>query len=142
MNLRKVLNIAWRNLYVTYTDRNLILIMIATPLALATIIGLSFSGFISGGNDVPIHDIPVAVVNLDQTVNANGTEINNGQIVVNLLIPPADSTNAETALTDLTNAVQLDDPDAARAAVDAGTYAAAIIIPADFSQKVTYTQSH
>jgi linearmycin/streptolysin S transport system permease protein len=142
MNFRKVLTIAWRSLYVTYTDRNLILIMIATPLALATIIGLAFSGFISGGNDVPIHDIPVAIVNLDQTVNANGTQINDGQILVNLLIPPADSTATDTALTDLTNAVQVDEPEAARAAVDAGTYAAAIIIPADFSQKVTYTQTH
>src|SRR5215468_9739934 len=104
MNFRKVLNIAWRSLYVTYTDRNLILIMIATPLALATIIGLAFSGFISGGNDVPIHDIPVAIVNLDQTVNANGTQVNDGQILVNLLIPPADSTVTDTVLTDLTNA--------------------------------------
>src|SRR5262245_12754093 len=139
MNFRKVLTIAWRNLYVTYTDRNLILIMIATPLALATIIGLAFSGFISGGNDVPIRNIPVAVVNLDQGVTANGTTVNNGQILVDLLMPPPDAATSDTALTDLTNAVRLDDPDAARAGVDDGTYAAAIIIPSDFSQKVTYT---
>ena len=48
--LRKILVLAWRELYATYSDRNLILIMIATPLALATIIGTAFNGFLSGGS--------------------------------------------------------------------------------------------
>jgi len=141
VNLRKILNLAWYSLYVTYTDRSLILIMIATPLALATIIGSAFSGFLSGGN-APIRDIPVAVVNLDQGITANGAVVNNGRIFLDLLIPPASSTTEDSTLLELTDAVKMDEPDAARAAVDAGTYAAAIIIPADFSEKITYTQGH
>ncbi len=77
--LRKIWAITWKELYTTFTDRNLILIMIVTPLALATIIGAAFSGFINNtSNDVPIRDIPVAVVNLDQGADANGTTVNNG----------------------------------------------------------------
>ena len=42
-----------------------------------------------------------------------------------------------TSLQDLTEAVLLDDAKAAREGVNNGTYAAAIIIPQDFSQKAT-----
>jgi ABC-2 type transport system permease protein len=38
--------------------------------------------------------------------------------------------------------VQLDDPAAARAAVDKGDYAAAIIIPPEFSQSITYSPTN
>jgi ABC-type Na+ efflux pump permease subunit len=153
--MRKIWTIASKELYLTFSDRNLLIIMIAAPLAIATIIGLAFGNL--GGNDVPIKDIPVAIVNLD-----TGTEQQNyGDIFVNAFIPaettgadgnalPACPTTAEgdssgtsasqnsTTLQDLTNATRLDDPAAARAAVEAGTYDAAIIIPADFSQKLGY----
>ncbi|HJS30190.1 MAG TPA: hypothetical protein VJ768_11240, partial [Anaerolineales bacterium] len=62
--MRKILAIAWKEVYVHFTDRNLLLLTIITPLALSTIIGLAFSQV--GSNDVPIEDIPVAVLNLDQ----------------------------------------------------------------------------
>ncbi len=143
--LSKIWAITWKELYTTFTDRNLILIMIVTPLALATIIGVAFSGFINTSNDVPVRDIPVAVVNLDQGTDANGVSFNNGDTFVNLLVPP-DGTSAnqsdDNPLYDLTDSVQLDDADAARAGVDSGQYDAAIIIPADFSAKLTYSQNH
>lgn len=148
--LSKLWAITWKELYTTFTDRNLILVMIATPLALATIIGAAFSSFWTGGNDVPVRDIPVAVVNLDAGTEANGATFNNGAIFVQALVPPTldNDASAETAATEgnplyaLTNAVQLDDAAAAKAAVDRGEYAAAIIIPADFSAKLTYSQQH
>jgi ABC-2 type transport system permease protein len=148
--LSKLWAITWKELYTTFTDRNLILVMIATPLALATIIGAAFSSFWTGGNDVPVRDIPVAVVNLDAGTEANGTTFNNGAIFVQALVPPTldNDASAETVATEgnplyaLTNAVQLDDAAAAKAAVDRGEYAAAIIIPADFSAKLTYSQQH
>lgn len=60
----KVWAIAWKELYTTLIDRNLLLIMFATPLVLSTIIGLAFGGI---GSDTPsFAAIPVAVVNLDQ----------------------------------------------------------------------------
>jgi len=62
--MRKLWAIAWKELYTTFRDRNLILIMFATPLLLSTIIGLAFSGL--GGDSPTIGTISVAVVNLDE----------------------------------------------------------------------------
>jgi len=81
----KIWAIAWKELYRTLTDRNLLLIMFATPLALSTIIGLAFGGL---GSDTPtIAAIPVAVVNLDQ-----GLDI--GSLISDTL--PISSTQAMT----------------------------------------------
>ena len=159
--MRKILTMAWKELYETYTDRSLFLIMIVTPLALATIIGLALGQFMGGdqSNDVPIHDIPIVIVNLDE----GNENFNAGQVFVDLMIPAeAGGSNSghgdlpacdkvdpgqgggETSnvLLDLTEASAMDDPAAARAAVDAGDVAAAIIIPADFTQHITVTADH
>lgn len=160
---QKIWSIAWKDIIETYTDRNLVLIMLVTPLALATIIALAFSGITEGGG---LRDIPVALVNLDE-----GTEnFNGGEIFVRALVPGENgeandftesaaecaplivSDDADTAnemnpgnnisLYDLTNTTLLDDPDEARAGVDTGLYAAAIIIPPDFSRQVAYSQDN
>lgn len=63
MSLQKLWAIAWKELYTTFRDRNLILLMFVTPIILSTIIGLAFGGL---GSDTPtIGTIDVAVVNLD-----------------------------------------------------------------------------
>ena len=62
--MRKIWTIAWKDVSTTFRDRNLVLVMLAAPLAVATVIALAFGG-ISGG-DIPIKDIPVAIVNLDK----------------------------------------------------------------------------
>ncbi len=138
--LTKIWAITWKELYTTFTDRNLILIMIVTPLALATIIGMAFSGFINTSNDVPIRDISVAVVNLDQGVEANGTTVNYGANFADVIAPRVPHSN--DPLDELLNATRILTADAARAGVDTGDYAAAVIIPADFSAKLTYSQTH
>lgn len=139
----KILSIVWKDLYLTYTDRNLLLIMLATPLALATIISAAFSNV--GGSDVPIQNIRVALVNLDQGTTAAELDqaFNQGDIFTELLIPPADATPeqlAENPLYTLTDAFAVDTAEAARALVDAGDIAAAIIIPPTFSADLTVTQ--
>lgn len=155
--MRKIWDIAQKDIYNVFTDRNLILIMIVTPLAIATIIALAFSNISSSA---PLRDIPVALVNLDEGAD-NG--FSSGDIFTSLLIPPAPDapppTNTDSAtqfecnlavvreneqdtplsLFALTEAVRFDDADAARRAVDSGDYAAAIIIPPDFSQRITYS---
>lgn len=55
--------IAYKEIRERFTDRNLLLIMIAAPLAISTIIGLAFGGL--GRTSSPIRDIPVAVINHD-----------------------------------------------------------------------------
>ena len=51
--MRKIWTIAWKELYMTFSDRNLVAIMIAAPLAISTIIGLAFGGL--GGGEHPQH---------------------------------------------------------------------------------------
>jgi ABC-2 type transport system permease protein len=140
--LSKILTMAWKEVYTVYTDRNLMLIMIATPLALVTIIGLAFGGFMGNdGNDVPIRDIPLAIVNLDEGSSGTAGDQNMGQVFVDLLVPGASLDQAQ-ALLDLTEAVTLDDPEAARAQVDAGELAAAVIIPADFTNNILFSPTN
>lgn len=160
--MRKIWAITYKDLRETFTNRNLLLIMIATPLAIATIIALAFGGDSSGG----LADIPVVIVNLDQAV-----ENNQGEVFVNAFVPPADRLNAsadaepdaeatpepaaanaaddapaclaargdgdgENVLYTLTASVEMDDPAAAKAAVDQGVYVAAVIIPPDFTDSL------
>jgi ABC-type Na+ efflux pump permease subunit len=56
--------IALKELRTRFTDRNLLLIMLAAPLAISTIIGLAFGGM--GRTASPISGIPVAVIDFDQ----------------------------------------------------------------------------
>jgi ABC-type Na+ efflux pump permease subunit len=72
--------IAFKELRTRFTDRNLLLIMLAAPLAIATIIGLAFGGL--GRSTSPIRDIPVAVVNHDQ---ANAYGVSFGAMLTGLL---------------------------------------------------------
>jgi ABC-2 type transport system permease protein len=168
----KLWAIAWKEVLTTFTDRNLVLIMVASPLVLSVIVALAFGGL--GSGDVPIAEIPIALVNHDQ---GGPLGINYGDTFVSVLIPGSGSDSplslcdpeAETdqaagvALDELTDVVEFDElladeliadgqvefshsvPDrqayvdaVARAAVDRGIYTAAIIIPADFSQRISY----
>ena len=63
--MKKLWAIAWKDVYLTFTDRNLLMIMVATPVLISTIVGMAFGSFADEGG-VPFSDIPVAVVNLDQ----------------------------------------------------------------------------
>ena len=89
--MRKILTIAWKEIYTTFSNRNLLIIMILSPLAVATIVGLAFGG--SGANDIPIQDIPVAIVNQDQ---GNALGVNYGSIFVSLLVPGEDQGQVPT----------------------------------------------
>ncbi len=67
--MTKILTITWKELYTTFRDRNLIMIMFLTPIVLSTIMGLAFGGL--GGDNVSatFGDIPIVVVNLDEGFN-------------------------------------------------------------------------
>ena len=68
--MNKLWVIAFKEIRTRFTDRNLLLIMIAAPLVISTIIGLAFGGL--GRTTSPIRDVPVAVINNDQP-DTNGT---------------------------------------------------------------------
>ncbi len=141
--IQKILTLARNDLYITFSDRNLILIMLVTPLALATIIGLAFSGITSGGSG-GITNIPVAIVNHDQPISFSGQNIAYGDQIEQILVPPADITEEEreeNQLWQLLNAVVVEDEATARAGVEDGTYTAAIIIPANLTSQIAPSQN-
>jgi len=87
--------IAKKDIRTRFTDRNLLLIMLAAPLVISTIIGLAFSGV--GRSSSPIRDIPVAVVNHDLP-GSNG--LSYGSVLVGLLTEgqlPSSMTSASGA---------------------------------------------
>jgi len=155
----QILTIARRDLYTTFTDRNLILIMIATPLLLSTIIGLAFGG---GGT----RQIDLAIVNHDEPAQLGTTEFNYGDQLVAIFRSiggdeevdinvnedldeescPISSDDSETEdtqdnLFDINmNITEYDDADTARQAVENGEYAAVLIIPDNFSQQMSAGQ--
>lgn len=181
--MQQLLAIIWKELYVRFTDRSLILIMLVTPMTIATIIALALGGVSSG--DVPIRDIPVAILNQDQ---GGDFGINYGELYATVLIPDSlaaseeegdeqpkclltesgqsgESNESDSNLTldELTEAIIFDEAEAhrlldeellesldlsaadpayletmMRAAVDSGIYTAAIIIPSDFTERISY----
>ncbi|MBZ0300817.1 MAG: ABC-2 transporter permease [Anaerolineae bacterium] len=155
--MNKILAITRRQLYTTFTDRNLLLIMIAAPLSISTIVGLVFGGF-GGGGGFNFSHIPVAVVNLDTGIDQLGTHVNYGDMLVGVMIPQAGSSElpggaascplemdaqasgsnafANQSLGDLLAAQSVADAAAGRAGVDNGDFAALVVIPPDFSTRL------
>ncbi len=153
----QILTIARRDLYSTFTDRNLLLIMIATPLLLSTIIGLAFGG---GGT----RQIDLAIVNFDKGTALGDNSFNYGEQITTIFrsiggedvdinsnpnvgdtecpVNNDETTSEDQAvLFDLDMQVtQLDDVALARQAVDSGDYVAVLIIPENFSQQMSSGQ--
>lgn len=141
--MQQIFTFAWKQVHRVYSDKGLLVFMLLTPLAIATIIGLAFGG---QSGSLVIQDIPLAVVNLDE---GSGDSQLGATIASILLSQPLESTgeartcslvssNAESAsppqsLDSLFDATALSDVNAARAGVDAGDYVAAVIIPANLS---------
>lgn len=154
----KALVIARKDLYLRFTNRGSLLMMLVAPLVLSAIIALVFGDF--GAEDAPtaLRDIPLAIVNLDEGALLQGQAVNHGADLVALLggggadgfagvpaaacVPdsPAPADEAALAapadLADLFDARVLDDAAAGRALVERGEVAALVIVPADFSARL------
>ncbi len=127
--MRQIWEITRKDLYLTFTDRNLLLLMFAAPLLLATIIAVTFGGVSSG--DAPIQNIPVAIVNLDEGAN----DQNFGQVIAEILARPQDY-DAETStdeLDTLINGTLYATTEEALRAVETLEANAAVIIPQGFT---------
>lgn len=139
--LRKVGAIIANELYGLVTDRNALLIMLAAPLALATIIGMAFGGLSTG--EVGFDPIPIAVINQDQgtpeSLGMTAGQVALGEQFVQALVPPAEITaeeRAENGLWQVIDARTMTDTVAAEALVESGELVAVLIIPPDFSAAV------
>ena len=117
--MKKIWLIGWKDLTLAFRDTAALIMMLAAPFALT--LGLGFvTGRFSGSANTGIGDIPVVLVNQD------------GDLVGNALV---DLFRSEDLARLVTPAV-VDDPGAARERVDADQAAAALIIPAGFTQSI------
>ncbi|MCC6500510.1 MAG: ABC transporter permease [Anaerolineales bacterium] len=115
----KLLLIGLKDLKLMFRDRAALLLMLLTPFLLTLGMGL-VTGQFSGDNNSGISDIPVVIVNLDNDSLGNAL---------------VDIFNSDD-LADLVEPASSQDPEAARRQVDEDEVAAAIIIPAGFTQSV------
>lgn len=149
--MQKLFTFAWKQLQYVYADKGLLLFMLITPVALATIMGLAFG---STGGTISLPEISVAVVNLD----AGDGDTNYGDTIASILLSEdtintgnnsttacslVDSTASsdddapqQQALDDLFNAVTVTSAETAREGVNNGEYVAAVIIPENFSSSL------
>ena len=110
--MKKIFNIAWKDIKITLNDPAALILTIATPFALTLVMIFAFGGVEDSG----ISGIPVVIVNQDESdLGKNLVDVFESKDLADLVAPTL-----------------LDDPVAARAAVDNDDYAAAVIIPTDF----------
>lgn len=97
----KAWQITLKDLRITFSNRNVLLLMFAAPLLLSAIIGITFGGVMTGS--APVTHIPVAIVSLDEgsplgLSAENDTVINYGSILTELFTT---GTVAESVTSDL-----------------------------------------
>ncbi len=118
--MKKLLTIALKDLTIMFRDPSSLVWMLATPIALTLAMAFAFGRLTGGGQSAGLSDIPVIIVDLD-----------GGQ-----MSQPIVQTFQAQDLADLITATISIDEIAARQAVDEDQVAAAIIIPAGFTEKI------
>jgi len=117
--MKKTLLIGWKDITLAFRDRAALVLMLLAPFLLT--IGLGFvTGRFAGTSNTGLSDIPVVVVNQDE-----------GQLGEALV-----SVFQSEDLTELITLTLLEDEALARQQVDEDKTAAAIIIPAGFTDSV------
>ena len=116
--MKKALHVAWKDIRIRVTDRGAFIFLLLTPFALTIIMGAAF-GSLGGGSSGP-SAIPVAVVSLDDG------EL--GQALVDVF--------TSKDLSDLLDVQVKATAAEARSAVDEENFAAAVIIPAGFTETI------
>lgn len=114
--MKKILNIAWKDIKITLSDPAALILTIATPFALTLVMIFAFGGIEDSG----ISGIPVVIVNQGES--------DLGKNLVDVFV--------SEDLADLVAPTLMNDPEAARIAVDNDEYAAAVIIPEDFGDGI------
>src|SRR5512143_3370447 len=118
--MKKLLNIALKDLKIMFRDPSALVWMLAMPIVLTLAMAFAFGRLTGGGHAAGLSDIPVIIVNLD-----------NGQ-----MSEPIVQAFQSQDLAHLIDATTSPDEPAARRAVEADKAAAAIIIPPGFTQKI------
>ena len=117
--MRKLILIALKDLKLVFRDKAALILMLLAPLVLTIGMG-AVTGRFSGGTSTGLSDIPVIIINQDNAVLGNAMVEMFQSADLNELVSPTLS----------------DDPADARLKVDADEAAAAILIPAGFTNSV------
>jgi len=120
--LTKILTIAYTNIYITFSDRGALVLMLLIPVALSTLIGVAFG---RSTNEINLEPAQVMVINQD----VGG--LNLGAAYIDVL-----TENNPAGLGQVLTGEIGSDFDTARQMVKDGDLSAVIIIPSDFSQQV------
>ena len=126
--MKKILAFTLKELLIITRDRTALLLMIAAPLALTLVMSFAFSRVNTGG----LSQIDVVIVNDDGGDPSTSSGQSLGQAFVDLM--------QSDALKELVKPALADDADAARKRVDDGEAAAAVILPAGLTERVTSGQ--
>jgi ABC-2 type transport system permease protein len=118
--MKKLLNIALKDLQIMFRDPSALVWMLAIPIALTLAMAFAFGRLTGGGSAAGLSDIPVIIVDLD-----------GGQ-----MSQPIVQTFQSKELGNLITVTLSTDEAVARNAVEADKFAAAIIIPAGFTEKI------
>ena len=118
--MQKLMTIGLKDLRLAFRDRAALLLMLLAPFALTIGLGVVTGRFAAGGGNRSISEIPVVIVNKD------GEQL--GNVLVELF--------TSNDLAALVEPVVLHDIAAARQQVSNDHVAAAVIIPAGFTQSV------
>lgn len=150
MGMRKLLLIARQDIALRVGDPMALLLAVGAPLVIAALLQVAFGGVVLG-EGIPETKVEVGIVNLDRGSGWG----NFGEVFVRALIPdsndcsPDGDTQANPLLCDLDDlageALHLDlfeareiaDEERARRAVEHEHLVAALIVPADFSERLT-----
>lgn len=124
----KWLHIAWKDTRVTARNRSAVIILLVFPSVLILILGLAFGGL---GGGPQFGGIPVAIVNLDR---GSATEDKTATVSIGAEI--TDALVDDRELGEIVDITTSGDTDATREAVASGELAAAVIIPADFTESI------
>ncbi|HLA44238.1 MAG TPA: ABC transporter permease, partial [Aggregatilineales bacterium] len=128
--LSKIIAIAWTHFYIVYTDRGALILMLLIPVALSTIIGLAFGQVFSSNPE--IETARILVINQDEGTATAAGQQNLGDIYVNVL-----TANDPDGLGVVLEGETGTNINTARDSIASGDFDAALIIPPDFSEKVT-----
>jgi ABC-2 type transport system permease protein len=118
--MKKLLNIALKDLKIMFRDPSALVWILVMPIALTLVMAFAFGRLTGGGQAAGLSAIPVIIVDLD-----------GGQ-----MSQPIVQAFQSQALADLIEATTSTDEAAARQAVADDKAAAAIIIPAGFTEKI------
>jgi ABC-2 type transport system permease protein len=120
MQLKKLFLIALKDLRLIFRDPSALVLMLLAPFLLTLGMG-ALTGRFSGGTGTGIRDIPLEIINEDEGML--------GEVLVEIFLSPE--------LGDLVSPTLDTDLDAARDKVDTNQSAAAILIPAGFTESIT-----